>query len=224
MSDRHEAPLTEVAVSGWASAAFRLLLGALIGAAGGVTAALVIVHQAEKRGWAGNINLARGVGLARGAGGTDAAREGLYTLFIAGTLLGLVVLAIALALGERRLAVLTPITAVAGFLAWGLVCSPFINSRVEEYTPGGAFGGGFQMSLIYAVAAAVYGFVAARLATVIRDADFWVAKDNDIRAGLEHLQEMGLVGPTGAASLELAEERAEQGGEPTGGQAGDRRS
>lgn len=206
-------------------AALRLVLGAAIGGASGMIAGLVIVHQAEKRDWAGNVDLARAIGQARGEEQTDAARAGLYALMFAGILIGLVVvIPAARYLGSRWIAI-GLVVAGAAFAAWGLGYAPYADARLDDYTAGGLFGsaGGAEIALVYAAAALVYGLVAARVATVIADADFWTPKDNDIRAGLERLQEMGLVG-SGISSLELAEKRAEQGDEPPGAQTADWRA
>lgn len=150
-----------------------------------------------------------GLGLTFGA--EDTARAGLFLTLGLG-----VIVAAVFALVERRLPgsglvkglSLAPLL----FLAWGLVFTPLVDSRqvkVEAefvFLPTGFFGvdAGGRTIISGVLASVLTGIVIARIISLLREASWW--QDHP---STDH----GFGADTPAVLLELAEERAEQGGE-----------
>ena len=151
-------------------------------------------------------------GLGNAFGATDTARAGLFLTLGLG-----VVAAGVFALIERWLPGRGPMKglwfAPLLFLAWGLVFTPFVDSRqvrvgVEDlYLPTGVFGvdAGGATILSGGAASLIAGIIIARIVSLMRGAQWWQAhRASELQAEVQ--QDL----------FELAEQGAKQGGERAG--------
>jgi hypothetical protein len=183
------------------------------------TCFLIVIQEAERRGHTdldfnhtlGNIVEGRQAEdattrAALGVIGDSAAPTGLIATWVLSVVVMLVYAVAVVGLVRRGWIVRGVILGAATFLAVGLIYPPLASRHLEESL--GPFGSGFGAATVVAflLASLVFGIVGARCHDLIVSAWWWTPRGEDLEEALDEL-EMGR-----PASLELAEQRGEDGG------------
>jgi hypothetical protein len=143
---------------------------------------------------------------ALGVVGDTAGPSGLYSAFVGAAVL-LALYGLVTHVVHRHWVVQGLGLGVVTFLVLGLVFAPIADARLD--TPTGLFGvdaGGFTV-VVLGVSALGFGLVAARCYDLIQSAHWWRPTEATLEEVLEAVGEVEV-----ERSLELPEERPEQGG------------
>jgi hypothetical protein len=176
---------------------------------GGLLASLVWVfflQEGVERGWT-TVDWVRPLGELLGAGPDEAARLGWYASMVAWVALALVLVPAARLVGgslwRRTLAV-----AAVPFLLWGLLFMGLVDAREPEWAAGLlGWESGWEAAAM-ALAGSVFSTVLLlRVHDLLSGTTWWEPKEHSLEASLAALA---------APSLELPEQRPEQGGERPG--------
>lgn len=188
--------------------AVRQAVGVAVGGVLGAAVWLAVVQEARNLNLT-DLDFVRAMALIFEVEGTDrraTGSAGLYLSLAAGVILVALHALVVPRLVRRHWALQAVPLGVLSYLLWAMVMSPT--------RPSGLFGlqaGGITSALTFLVGAAAFATVAVRCHALITDDRWWEEKDQDISRGLDTIEARR------DRSLELPEERAEQGRVGSGG-------
>lgn len=180
---------------------------------------LILIQEAERRGHTeldfnhtlGTIVLggepaSETTRAALGVIGDPAAPRGLLTTMILAVVMMAVHAAAVVPLVRRGWLIQGLVLGAVTFLAVGLIYPPLASDHLDQSL--GPFGSGFGTSTVvaFAVASLGYGIAGSRCYSLIVSAPWWVPRGDDLETALQEVDLGGL------PSLELPEERREDGG------------
>src|SRR5436190_9344951 len=185
----------------WAAAIGRRAAGVVVGSGLGALLWLIILQEGVRHGWTDQ-NFTSDMGLLVQSAEGSPTQAGLRLTLLSGLVLGVLYVPLA-ELWVRSRWVRGLVYAVVPFLAWGLVFCPLVAGRIdgEPSAPFGADAGAATIVLA-AVASLAYALALARAYGLMREPAWWRPR---ARPSIEETERL-----VDDASLELAEERAEQ--------------
>lgn len=192
----------------------------LAGALGGI-AWLVVMQEGHERGWTEH-DFNQMLGQLFVDRSADVARAGLWGTLALGAAVALVYGLVIEPLVRSRGRWWPPLTlALILFLLWSLAFAPVVTAYVDtapseppREIPGGPFGldAGVETFVLGLVASLVAAAVIARVHRLAIDPGWWAAKHRPVEVTEEALEEI-----LSGGSLELSEQRPEEGREPARG-------
>jgi hypothetical protein len=190
----------------------RALCGFAVASALATLAWIFVLQEGLERGIT-RYDYVRGLGEVAGTIPEDASRTGFALTFA--LMAGVATLLVAcIEVAGRRTWRFALWFSIVPFVLWGAVLAPLTGAR-SEAIPGGAFGvdGGWATPLVGAAGSVVVAILLWRVYTLMSGRAWW-------RVTTSRPEGVLFVPPTAAPeradSLELAEQRAEQGGEAPG--------
>lgn len=199
--------------------ALRHIAGVVVGGTIGAIVWLVVMQEGAERHWSDHdYNQIVGQVVVDRTG--DVAKAGFWATLVLGIVLAAAYsIVVEPLVGRVRRVRAMFLFALVPFLLWGLVLSPGVAAYKDtaldvarETIPGGAFGldGGGVTPVLGVVASLLFALAVTRVYRLMCDPKWWHSRGGD------HAMAQGVLDELTSRSLELSEERREEGREGPG--------
>lgn len=199
--------------------ALRHIAGVVVGGIIGAVVWLIVMQEGSERHWSDHdYNQMVGQVVVDRTG--DVAKTGFWVTLVLGIALAAVYAVVVEPLvGRARRVRAMFLFALVPFLLWGLVLSPGVTAYKDtaldvarETIPGGAFGldGGGATLVLGMIASMLFALAVTRIYRLMCEPEWWRARGGD------HAMAQGVLDELTSRSLELSEERREEGREGPG--------